>query len=104
MANTCFEKEQRKITYGMCGNETEIDFVLVGKNNKKYLKDVKAISWGSQHRLVVTDIDKRGLMKAVKNKQSIRRRVWKLKELVGVDASNPWNTFKNIMLQACDEV
>ena len=64
----------------MGGNETEIDFVLVGKNNRKYLKDVKAIPWMLQHRLVVTDIDKRKLRKVVKNKQSARRRVWKLKE------------------------
>ena len=47
----------------------------------------------------------------------MRRRVWKLKEnniktkfqervkeLVDVDARNLWNTFKNGMLQACDEV
>ena len=39
------KKEQRKITYCMGGNETEIDFVLVGKNNRKYLKEVKAIPW-----------------------------------------------------------
>ena len=42
VAITWFEKkEQRKITFNMGGNETEIDFVLVGENNKKYLKDVK---------------------------------------------------------------
>ena len=44
MANTCFEKKQRKITYNMDGNETEIDFVLINKNNRKYLNDMKAIS------------------------------------------------------------
>ena len=33
--NTWFEKkEQRKISYSMDGNEIEIDFVLVGKNNR----------------------------------------------------------------------
>ena len=40
-------------------NETEIDIALVGKNNRKYLKDVKTIPCELQHRLVVTDIDKR---------------------------------------------
>ena len=41
-ANTWFEKkEQRKITCSMGGNETEINFVMVGKNNKNYLKDEK---------------------------------------------------------------
>ena len=110
------KKELRKIRYSMGGNETEIDFVLVGKNNKLYLKDMKAIPWKLQHQLMVTDIDKRKLKKVVKNEQTFRR-VWELKEnnmktkfqervkeLVDVDAPNLWNTFKNSMLQACDEV
>ena len=76
VTNTWFEKkEQRKTTYSMGENETEIDFVLIGKNNRKYLKDVKAIPWELQHRLVVTAIDKRKLKKVVKNKQTIRRKV-----------------------------
>ena len=41
-ANTWFKK-QRKIAYSMGGNEIEIDFVLVDKNNRKYLKEVRAI-------------------------------------------------------------
>ena len=53
------KKEQKKIAYSMGGNKTEIDFVSVGKNNRKYLKDMKAIPWELQHRLVVTDIHKR---------------------------------------------
>ena len=62
MANTWFEKkEQRKITYSLDGNETEIDFVLVGKNNRQYLKNMKAIPWKLQHWLMVTNIDKRKL-------------------------------------------
>ena len=43
----------------MEGNEIEIDFVLVDKNNRKYLKDVRAIHLELQHQLVVTDIDKK---------------------------------------------
>ena len=79
--NTWFEKkEQRKITYSMGGNKTEINFVLVSKNNRKYLEDVKAIPWELQHQLVVTDIDKRKLKKTVENQQTFRRRIWKLKE------------------------
>ena len=46
----------------------------------KYFKDMKAITWELQHRLVVTDMDKRKLKKVVKNKQTARKRVWKLKE------------------------
>ena len=59
VANTWFEKEQKKITYSLGGNETDNDFVLVGENNRKYLKDVKAILWELQHRLVETDIAKK---------------------------------------------
>ena len=39
----------------------------------KYLKDVTAIPWELQHRLVVTEIDKRKLKKVVKNEQSVGR-------------------------------
>ena len=46
VANTHFEKEEQRImTYSLGGNETEINFVLDSKNNRKYLKDVKAIPW-----------------------------------------------------------
>ena len=83
------------------GNETEIDIALVGKNNRKYLKDVKTIPCELQHRLVVTDIDKGKLKKVVRNEQTFGRTVWKLKEnnmkakfqervreLIDVDAPN----------------
>ena len=50
----------------------------------------------------------------MKNEQTIRKRALNLKEnnikkfqervKKSVDAPNPWNTFKNGMLQACDEV
>ena len=79
MANTWFsKKKERQRAFSMGGNKTEIDFVLVGKNNRTYLKDVKAIPWKLQHRLVVTNIDKRKLKKVVKNEQTVRR-VWKWK-------------------------
>ena len=55
-----------KITCGMSENETEIDLVLVGKNNRKYFIDVKAIGWELQQRPVVIDIDKTRLKKVVK--------------------------------------
>ena len=59
VANTWFENEQRKITCSMGRNVTAIDFVLIGKNKRKYLKDVKAISWKLQQWLVATDRQKR---------------------------------------------
>ena len=69
-----------KIAYNMGGNEAKTDFVLIGKSNKKYLKEVKAIPWQLQHGLVVTEIYIRKLKKVMKNKQTVRTRVWKLKE------------------------
>ena len=37
----------------MNGNETAIDFVLVGEHNRKYLEDVKEIFRETQHQVVV---------------------------------------------------
>ena len=47
------------MTYNAGGNVTEINFVLVGKENRKYLRDVKVIPDELQHRLVVTDLVKK---------------------------------------------
>ena len=66
LANTWSEKKQRKITYSMGGNETEIDFVLVGKSNRNCLKDVKAISWELQQTWTKSK-------KVVKNEQTARK-------------------------------
>ena len=44
VVNTWFRKgEKRKVTYSAGGNESEIDFALVGMGNRKYLRDVKVI-------------------------------------------------------------
>jgi len=40
-------------------NVSEIDFILVRKEDRKYLRDVKAIPWGLQYRLVVADVDEK---------------------------------------------
>ena len=50
MANTWYK---RKETYSLRANDTEIDFLLVGKEKRKYLRDVKFIPGVLQHRLVV---------------------------------------------------
>ena len=118
VANTWFRKtERRKVTFSTGGNETEIDFVLVGKDSRKYLRDVKTIPGELQHRLVVADLDKKKLKKVVRKGAVERRMVWKLKEeetrarfeervgeLVSVDALDLWKCFKEGVLKACDEV
>ena len=81
VANTWFKKkDKKKVTFCSGGNETEIDFVLVGKRNRKYLRDVKGIPGELQHRLVVTDLDKKKVKKIVKKESIMRRRIWKLTE------------------------
>ena len=81
VANTWYKKrDERKVTYSSGGNDTEIDFVLVGKEKRKYLRDVKVIPGELQHRLVVVDVEERKLKKSVKKSKRVRWRVWKLQE------------------------
>ena len=87
VANTWFRKgEKRKVAYGAGGNKSEIDFVLVGKGNRKYLRDVKVIPGELQYRLVVVDLVKKKvkMVDLVKMKVKMvafeRRNVWKLNE------------------------
>jgi len=62
------------------GNVSEIDFVLVGKGNRKYLRDVKVIPGEFQLRLVVVDLVKKKVKKVARKEAIGRRKVWKLKE------------------------
>ena len=72
VANTWFRKgEKRKVTYSAGGNESEIDFVLVGKRNRKYLRDVKVIP--GEHRLVVVDLVKKKVKKVVRKEAFVGR-------------------------------
>uniref|UniRef100_A0A0L8H0B0 Endonuclease/exonuclease/phosphatase domain-containing protein n=1 Tax=Octopus bimaculoides TaxID=37653 RepID=A0A0L8H0B0_OCTBM len=81
VVNTWFRKtEKRKVTFSAGGNETDIDFVLVGRKNRKYLRDGKIIPGELQHRLVVADLDKKKVKKCVRKGMVERRKVWKLKE------------------------
>ena len=84
-----------------------MDFVLVGKGNRKYLRDVKFIPAELQHRLVVTDLVKKKVKKVVRKEAIERRKVWKLKEddtrakfegrvreLVSADSPDLWKCFR----------
>ena len=57
------------MTYSSGGNKIEIDFVLMEKDGRKFLKDVKVIPWELNHRLVVVDIKKENLLKCIKIKE-----------------------------------
>ena len=78
VANTWYKKkDKRKVTYSSGGNDTEIDFVLVEKEKRKCLQDVKVITGELQLKLVVVDVEKQKLKKSV---QKNKRERWKLKE------------------------
>ena len=80
VANTwCKEKDKRKVTYSSGGNDTVIDFVQVGKEKRKYLRDVKVIPGKLQHKLVVLDVEEQKLKKSVKTSRRVR---WKFEERV----------------------
>ena len=72
VGNTWFKKEKTKVTYSSCGNEAEINFVLVEKECRKFLKDVKVTLWELQHKLVVVDVKKVNLFKHIKMKQDMQ--------------------------------
>ena len=76
VANTWFIKgEKGNVTYSAGENGTEVNFVLVEKENRKYLRDVKVIPGELQHRLVVTDLVKKKVKKVVRKKAIERRKV-----------------------------
>ena len=70
VANTWFKKkDKRKDTYSSGGNDAQIDFVLIGKEKRKYLRDVKVIPGELQHRQVVMDVEEQKLKKSVKKSE-----------------------------------
>ena len=81
VTKTWFQKKhRRKVTFKAGEFATEIDFVLIGKEQRKYPKDIKTIPGELQHGLVVVDVDKKKLKKVVKMKRVVGKRLWKLKE------------------------
>ena len=99
VANTWFRKGgKRKVTYSTGANESEIDFILVGNGNRKYLRDVKFITGELQHRLVVEDLVKKKVK--VVRKEAIER----VGELVSADVPDLWKCFRDGMLKAFDDV
>ena len=63
------------MTYSSGENDTEIDFVLDGKEKRKYVRGVKVIPGELQHRLVVADVEEEKLKKLVKKTKRVK---WKV--------------------------
>ena len=60
MSNTWFKREgMRQVIFRLGENETEVDFVLIKKEHRLFLLNVKAILGELKHALMVADIDKK---------------------------------------------
>ena len=84
LINTLFTKRRSHlITYSSGQNESQIDFILTTKRNRKMVEDCKVIPGEavvSQHRLLVADIK---IGKKKRNKLVVKEKrikIWKLKE------------------------
>ena len=67
------QEDKKKVTHSSGGNDTEIDFVLLGKKKRQYLRDMKAFPGELQHRLVVVDMEEQKMKKLVKKSKRDRR-------------------------------
>ena len=68
-------EDKRKVTMRLGENETEIDFVLIGKEHRRLLQNVKAIPWEFLHVLVVSDMDKKKRRNVVREIFIERRKI-----------------------------
>ena len=65
MSNTWFRREEkRKLTFRMGENETE--FLLVKKEYRWFMQNVKSLPGKFQHALAVADIDKKKIRNVVR--------------------------------------
>ena len=118
MSNTWSKRdENRKMTFRIVENETEIDFVLIKKEHQQFTQNVKAIPGELQHALVIAGMDKKKIREVVRKTNAERRKITLLKDvkirkqfdekvikLVYIGAPNLWGHFKDGVLKACDEV
>ena len=63
-------------------NYTEIDFVLIEKEHRKFMQIVKALPVVFQHAVVVADIDKKKLRNVKRRTCTKRRKIILLKDLL----------------------
>ena len=123
VGNTLFTKRpDRLVTYESGGCKSQIDYILVKRDARKSLKDVKVIAGEEcipQHRLVVCDL---ALKVRREHKKPLvpRRKVWKLKDEnvkqafeahveeslsnmeVGSTIEEKWSSLKACLLSATD--
>ena len=69
------------VTYRIGENKTEVDFVLIKKEYRQFIQNVKAIPGEFNHALVITVIDKKKTRKVVRRTCSERRMITLLKDV-----------------------
>ena len=92
-------------------NETEIDFVLIKKEHRRFIQNVKAIPGELQHGSMIADVDKQKIRKVVIKACAEREKISLLKDvkikklfeekvikLVGLGTPNLWGHFKDGVL------
>lgn len=127
IANSCFSKrDEHLITYKSGGNNSQIDFVMTRKAERKHLKNCRVIpgeAITTQHRLVVCDIELRTKKVKKARKKDPNIRIWKLKgaskrlycvrvsrrreqlkENERTTVDEKWNNMKEIMLEEARNV
>ena len=83
---------------------TEIDFVLVGKGNRKYLRDVTDLIKKKVKMVIRKEAIKSGKAWKLKKDDTRTKLEGRVREVVSADALDLWNCFKEGVLKACDEV
>jgi len=76
--------DKKKVTFESGGNKSEIDYILVRKEEKSIVKDVTVINGEeclTQHKLLLCKIILNDTIHRKKNVQTMDRcRVWRLKK------------------------
>ena len=76
VSNTWSKREEkRRVTFRMSENEPEIDFVVIRKEHRRFIRNVNSIPGQFYHALVIADIDKKKIMKVVRKKCAERRKI-----------------------------
>ena len=82
--NTGFKKKQEQlITYRSAGHDTQVDYVLVRKEDKKRIKDAKVPPFEAvtrQHRLLMVDIVVVKERRQQQGKRPQKTKIWKLRD------------------------
>jgi hypothetical protein len=125
ICNTWFTKtDSQKVTYESGGNKTQVDYVLMRKEERPLVSNVRVIQSEAcipQHKLLICEMKLRGRLEKKREVFVSKCRVWKLKdeelrrdfqEKIQVkadlrgdgDVESMWKLLKDSLLEVADEV